>query len=204
MYEGGTHVVAVGEAVDDPDITAFFTHLNYSPAMAELYETLLSDWRAAGGTLFNAFVDVAGASKWGSWGALRHLDDANPRWDVLERYNRETSAWWEVRSAGAFDRGLRQSGTAGADELVGTRFTDTLVAGDGDDLIVAGGGTDHLHGGPGTDTVRLPGLPADWRLRRDGDAVIAEGSAGETRLAAIEVLRFDGNPAARVATASIR
>jgi hypothetical protein len=34
---------------------------------------------------FNAFVDVAAPSRWGSWGALRHLTDDNPRWQVLAK-----------------------------------------------------------------------------------------------------------------------
>ena len=97
MYEGGTHVVGLGTWVDDKDLTGFFAHLNYSPAMGDLYRDLLTGWRAAGGTLFNAFVEVAAPGKWGSWGALRHLSDDNPRWQALDRFNRTTEAWWEDR-----------------------------------------------------------------------------------------------------------
>ena len=120
MYEGGTHVVAGPEWRENAELTAFLMHLNYTPEMAALYATLLDGWRAAGGGLFNAFVDVAGPGKWGSWGALRHLDDANPRWDVLDRFNRETPAWWEVRPAGAFDNGVILRGSDAADEHHGT------------------------------------------------------------------------------------
>lgn len=83
MYEGGTHVVGVGKWVDDAELTEFFIHLNYSGEMAGLYRLMLEGWTAAGGALFNQFVDVGWPSKWGSWGALRHLDDSNPRWDTL-------------------------------------------------------------------------------------------------------------------------
>lgn len=79
MYEGGTHVVGP----DDPQLTAFFTSLNYSPQMGALYDTLMQGWRRYSDRPFNAFVDVYAPGKWGSWGALRHLGDDNPRWRVL-------------------------------------------------------------------------------------------------------------------------
>ncbi|WP_322865336.1 calcium-binding protein [Aquicoccus sp. G2-2] len=45
MYEGGTHVVGHGEAVNDEDLTAFFEKFNYSPEMAALYRDELAAWR---------------------------------------------------------------------------------------------------------------------------------------------------------------
>lgn len=83
MYEGGTHAVGIGARVDDAALTAFLHHFNYSPEMAALYQTLLEGWEAVGGQLFTAYSDVYAPTKWGSWGALRHLDDDNPRWDTL-------------------------------------------------------------------------------------------------------------------------
>tara|TARA_R110002110_G_scaffold123078_5_gene299628 strand:- start:3483 stop:6008 length:2526 start_codon:yes stop_codon:yes gene_type:complete len=83
MYEGGTHAVGIGAQVDDAAVTAFLQQFNYSPEMGALYTTLLNGWQATGGQLFNAFNDVYAPTKWGSWGALRHLDDTNPRWDAL-------------------------------------------------------------------------------------------------------------------------
>lgn len=83
MYEGGTHVVGYGPTVDDAALTDFFTALNYTPEMGALYADLLAGWAQISGTPFNAFVDVTRPSKWGSWGALRHLTDDNPRWRAL-------------------------------------------------------------------------------------------------------------------------
>ena len=83
MYEGGSHVVGLGAQVDDTELTAFFHEFNYSAEMGALYTTLLAGWHAVGGQLFNAYSDVYPPTKWGSWGALRHLDDDNPRWDAL-------------------------------------------------------------------------------------------------------------------------
>ena len=83
MYEGGSHVVGLGPLVEDVELTAFFTHFNYSAEMGALYKTLLDGWQAQGGQLFNAYLDVYAPGKWGSWGALRHAGDENPRWDAL-------------------------------------------------------------------------------------------------------------------------
>ena len=83
MYEGGSHVVGLGALVDDKTLTEFFYHLNYSDEMGALYTTLLENWRAVGGQLFGAYVDVFAPVKWGSWGARRHLGDDNPRWNAL-------------------------------------------------------------------------------------------------------------------------
>ena len=86
MYEGGTHVVGIGQWVNNDQLTDFFTHLNYSDGMGALYAELLAGWDAAGGTLFNAFVDVAQPSQWGSWGSLRHLQDSTPKHAALDSF----------------------------------------------------------------------------------------------------------------------
>jgi hypothetical protein len=85
MYEGGTHVVGYGPAVDDAELEAFFTTLNYSDGMGALYAELLAGWTGLTDQPFNAFVDVYRPNKWGSWGALRHLWDDNPRWAALAK-----------------------------------------------------------------------------------------------------------------------
>jgi len=84
MYEGGSHVVGLGARVNDEALTAFFHHLNYAPEMGALYADLLAGWKAVGGQLFTHYADVYAPTKWGAWGALRHLDDDNnPRWQAL-------------------------------------------------------------------------------------------------------------------------
>jgi len=83
MYEGGTHVVGIGPSVEDAALTDFFTHLNYTPEMARLYTDMMAAWAAVTDAPFNAFVDVFAPGRYGSWGALRHLTDDNPRWQAL-------------------------------------------------------------------------------------------------------------------------
>ncbi len=189
MYEGGTHLLGSGAQQQDADFTAFFIRLNYSDQMAVLYDELLSGWRAVGGTLFNAFVDVAGPSKFGSWGTLRHLGDDNPRWRVLVEYNR-AGAGWETRAPGSFLGGVLLLGGAGDDVLAGSDKDDVLIAGPGDDMLVANGGADRLHGGEGLDVAVLAGTPGDWRLERRKGRVDAVGPGGTTTLFAVELVQF--------------
>jgi hypothetical protein len=92
MYEGGTHVVGIGEHANNETLSEFFQHLNFTDGMGQLYDELLDGWTDAGGTLFNAFVDVARSSKWGSWGNMRHLLDENPRSQALEEFAAEYEA----------------------------------------------------------------------------------------------------------------
>lgn len=85
MYEGGTHVVGLGPLQQDAEANAFMVALNYSAGMGALYRRLVDGWHRLSDSPFNAFVDVMAPSRWGSWGALRHLGDDNPRWRALAR-----------------------------------------------------------------------------------------------------------------------
>lgn len=192
MYEGGTHLLGLGEQVNDPVLTAFFTEFNYSPEMARLYAELIAGWRAAGGTLFNAFVDVAVPSKWGSWGALRHLDDMNPRWATLMAWNAVPPPG-PARPPGGFRQGVFRRGTADGDRMQGTPEADTMLGLDGDDHFAAGPG-DRLHGGGGTDRATLPGRRADYTQGRAGKAVTLAGPAGIVRLVGVETILFTQEP----------
>nr|WP_162623917.1 calcium-binding protein [Paracoccus saliphilus] len=102
MYEGGTHVVGVGQWGNNRQLADFFVALNQSDDMGQLYLELLSGWKNAGGTLFNAFVDVGRHGIHGSWGALQHLDDQSERWDALVEFNKNNPGWWENRGGGDF------------------------------------------------------------------------------------------------------
>lgn len=80
VYEGGQHLVNP----DSEKLTEFFVALNRNPAMRDLYTNLLNDWKQAGGTMFMNFMSIGQPSKWGSWGALEHVDqDSSPKYDAL-------------------------------------------------------------------------------------------------------------------------
>lgn len=192
MYEGGTHVVGLGDNVWNADLTGFFTGFNYSPQMADIYADILTEWRQAGGTLFNAFVDVSAASQWGSWGALRHLDDNTSRWATLMTYN-ATAGGWETRAPDAFAHGVYRWGSAGRDDLRGTAERDVFVAGDGNDRLFLGPG-DRAHGGDGRDLAVFPGHAADYALIEDAGQIILNGPDGAIWLVSVEVAEFEGEP----------
>ncbi|GAW34715.1 hypothetical protein RA2_01767 [Roseovarius sp. A-2] len=198
MYEGGTHVVGHGTTVENETLTAFFTGFNYSPQMGQLYEELLAGWQAAGGTAFNAFVDVATPSKWGSWGALRHLNDDTPRWRVLMAANTTPPDWAEPRISGAFLHGVTQQAGDEGTTLIGTAKADILLGGAGDDVLISHGGNDRLHGGAGRDLAILPGARTEYGIGRDGARVILQGLAGEITLVAIEAVEFGDAPGQQV------
>jgi len=202
MYEGGTHVVGIEAQQNDEAMEAFFIRLNYSDEMAVLYDELLSGWRAAGGTLFNAFVDVARPTKYGSWGAQRWLDDENPRWQVLAEYN-AAGADWQERPDTAFLQGILRLSGDGADVLQGTPQADTLIAGAGDDILVTNGGGDHLNGGPGFDIAILGGTSEDYVFSRFDNRLNAQGPDGTTTLFDVELLQFTAAPGDMLETATL-
>jgi hypothetical protein len=83
MYEGGTHVVTDPAQHGDADLVAFFDALNHSDPMAQAYRVLLDGWSGLTPAPFNAYVAIGAPGIWGAWGALRHQDDDNPRWQAL-------------------------------------------------------------------------------------------------------------------------
>lgn len=83
LYEGGTHIVGEGAQIGDEALTAFLVDLSYRPEVGALLADLLKGWAAISDEPFTAYLDVATPSRWGSWGALRHLHDDNPRWRAL-------------------------------------------------------------------------------------------------------------------------
>lgn len=190
MYEGGTHVVGHEAWTNDETLSDFFNAFNYSDDMGAIYRELLVGWTAAGGTSFNAFVDVARASKWGSWGALRHLDDQNPRFDALQSYNTAGTSWSD-RPASLFDNGQFFTGSDADDSLVGTPFADVFTGGNGDDIFTSAGGSDKIHGGAGYDIAKLQGLASDYQFEADGQLIFAKSVTTTLHLYAVEVLEFE-------------
>lgn len=189
MYEGGTHVAGHGVQSQDDRLTAFYTNYNYTPEMAALYADLLAAWRANADGPFNAFVDVSAPSQFGSWGALRHLDDVNPRWSTLQGFN--AVPFGGNRGAEAFAHGVTRVGSG---RIEGTLHSDVLIGGEGDDAFYPGGGTNRINGGDGSDTVFLPGGPDDYQQGWDGDILILLGPSGITYATQVEQLEFDDAP----------
>lgn len=81
-YEGGQHLVDSNNAA----VNNLFTQANRDPRMGQIYDKYLSAWNQLGGGLFMNFSDIGQSSKWGSWGALEHVNDAgSAKYDALIR-----------------------------------------------------------------------------------------------------------------------
>ncbi len=195
MYEGGNHAVGVGEIANDAELTAFFTTFASSEEMGELYDSLLQRWRGLGGRSFNAFVDVATPSKWGSWGHLRHLWDKTPRAMRLAQYNLAGPHWGESRDPDTFLHGGIYAGGKEADRLEGTGKRDVLFGLGGNDILIARGPGDLLHGGAGTDRAILPGARGDYTFDRIDGRVRARAQGREYLLTDMEAVAFEAAPA---------
>ncbi len=74
-YEGGQHLVSYQfDAAKQDAATDFFTRVNRSPGMKDVYTEYLNTWKDNGGGLFVNFSSVGSPSKWGWWGALEYQD----------------------------------------------------------------------------------------------------------------------------------
>lgn len=94
-YEGGQHIIGVGEVVNNERLTNFFITINSRPEMYDFYTQLLSNWKKAGGTLFMQYVDIGGASKWGSWGALEYVSqNGSPKYNALMDFIAKNPCDW--------------------------------------------------------------------------------------------------------------
>lgn len=187
MYEGGSHLVGHGASQLDEALTEFFSFANYAPEMAGLYDTLISGFTRAGGSLVNVFVDVSAPSKWGSWGTWRYLGDINPRAKRLMRWNATGSG------KGDYRQGVTAFGTKGDDVMSGTVLGDYLVGLEGNDVFVVSG-PDRIHGGAGYDRVILSGAREAYEVTLDDGNVTAKGIEGTVILREVEELIFDNAP----------
>lgn len=95
VYEGGSHIVGVGDPVNNDQLTEFLIAVNKHPKMYDLYTEVFNGWKQAGGTLFNHFVDINQPTKWGSWGALDYVtQDTSPKYKALLDFMNKNPKWW--------------------------------------------------------------------------------------------------------------
>ena len=188
MYEGGTHVIVPYHENVRPEHVEMFTEFNYSPLMDALYQDTFETWRAAGGGLFNAFVDIYSPAKWGSWGHLRHLDDDTGRWDVLLHDNQRASNYEASRDSFDFAQGVYSN--LNTPEVTGTELDDILVGSTSDELFIPTMGNDMMHGGGGFDQLLLSGKVSDYTFHVDGERVRAESDEQNLWFADIDYVVF--------------
>jgi hypothetical protein len=91
-YEAGQHLVGVGGAENNEELTRLLTAANRHPRMKGIYTKYLDAWRSAGGDLMCLFSSVSASSKWGNWGLLEGADErSSPKFDAAMEWNRRDS-----------------------------------------------------------------------------------------------------------------
>ena len=203
MYEGGTHVVGGPTWRDNPELTEFFAHLNYSPGDGRALHELLDGWRSLGRRALQRLCRR---------GRRRAPTGAGARCGIsttpTRAGTRSTGSTAKPPPGGRSGRPAPSTTASccaarGGGRSRGTAYTDALIGGAGDDLLIGGGGADRLHGGEGRDTALLPGSAADYTLARTDGAIVASGPGGATRLVAIETVRFSADDAASITTGDL-
>lgn len=90
VYESGTHFDYDG---NDEAIKELFVAASRDPRMARLYRKNLEAFKAAGGTIFNAWGWISSRDMWANSDSIR--DRAHPKYDTLTRFAREVPCWWK-------------------------------------------------------------------------------------------------------------
>lgn len=183
MYEGGAHLTSFMDA----RTTDFFATMQRDPRMGQLYLKNIEAFVAAGGKLYNSFVDVGYPSKYGFWGALESIyQDGSARWDAITGYNATHAGDMTGRNPDAFADGTFRLGTAAAENVRGTAGGDALVGMGGNDFMYGLAGSDSMHGSDGADTLfgdagadMLHGGSGNDRIFGGADRDTIEGSTGD-------------------------
>jgi hypothetical protein len=101
-YEAGQHMVGVGDATNNDQLTALFHKCNASPRMGKIYDAYLAAWKDSGGDLLCNFSSVGRWSKWGSWGVIQFYNDdpaGSPKLMSLMRWAKSCGQPLEVPSS---------------------------------------------------------------------------------------------------------
>ena len=95
-YEGGQSLLPLANDTDQSLLNLMIA-ANRDARMGAAYQTMLSDWKAAGGQTFAIFTDIATPSKYGFWGLRESQWDtaANaPKWKTALQWRDNTACWW--------------------------------------------------------------------------------------------------------------
>jgi len=84
-YEGGQHLAATGNNINDTTLTAKLIATNHDAVLQNLYCNYLDYWYDSVGTLFCHFNSHGTYSKYGSWGIRENFQDvSNPKYLALQ------------------------------------------------------------------------------------------------------------------------
>lgn len=84
-YEGGQHLTATGNNVNNTELTAKLIAVNHDPGMESLYCQYFDNWYKNYGSMFCHFTSHGMYSKWGSWGVKESMfDTLSPKYLALQ------------------------------------------------------------------------------------------------------------------------
>jgi hypothetical protein len=97
-YEGGQHLAAVGDAINNTAIVDLFQAANRDPRMGTIYTDYLNHWKATPNRrlgLFIPFLLAERYGKFGSWGVLEYINQqSSPKYDALMSFVGANACWW--------------------------------------------------------------------------------------------------------------
>jgi len=92
-YEGGQHLVPLSGDKDTALVNLFIA-ANRDPRMGAAYDTMMADWKAAGGQTFAYFSHVGAPSRYGMWGLKETpTDNGNAKWLAALRARGAGCTW---------------------------------------------------------------------------------------------------------------
>ena len=95
-YEGGQSLLPLSNDTDQSLLNLMIA-ANRDARMGAAYQTMLADWKAAGGQTFVMFTDIATPSKYGFWGLRESQWDTTanaPKWKTALQWRDGMSCWW--------------------------------------------------------------------------------------------------------------
>ena len=93
-YEGGQHLLAPSNDTDTTMLNLMLA-ANRDPRMGAAYQTMMQDWKAAGGQTFMFFADVGVYNKYGMWGLKENqFSDNAPKWKAAVQWRDNVACWW--------------------------------------------------------------------------------------------------------------
>jgi hypothetical protein len=83
-YEGGQHLVGLGDVKNNSRVTQLFIEANRDSRMGDIYRQYFQKWFDLGGGTFAHFADIGTPTKFGSWGALEDVSQSSsPKHDAI-------------------------------------------------------------------------------------------------------------------------
>jgi hypothetical protein len=165
-YEGGQHLVGVGEPANNASINTLMDAANRDARMGSLYTSYLQEWASAGGDLFMHFSDVGNFSRFGRWGALEIVTQtSSPKFDALKAFAQNGTG--TVLGSQAISFG------AAPTLVVGATATVSATGGASGNPVIFSSTTSGVCSASGSNGATITGVTA-------GTCTIAANQAGNT------------------------